>query len=175
MQASSSSTLCHSVNHSLAWSWLWGVQADDLCDVAAFARQQHTAAGRPAVPWFIGGFSLGGLTAVHAVLRPEQQGGLWRGLVLVSACMWVKMTLLTRVQRLVGPLLNYAMPKAQIVQRLDPLHELHPDPHEVRGAHGVGVLDAAAGCWLLAADGQLHSVQPLAGRTLAICTMPRCD
>jgi alpha-beta hydrolase superfamily lysophospholipase len=82
------------------------MQVDDMCDFADVARQQHSAAAAafitsstssnpstlagtaagtvPEVPWLLGGYSLGGLTAAHAVLRHQ---GQWSGLVLVSAAL----------------------------------------------------------------------------------------
>lgn len=105
------------------------LQVDDLCQFAAVARTHHASSGLPQVPWLLAGFSLGGLTAALAALRKPQA---WAGLVLVSACMWVRMTPLTRVQRLLGPLLNALIPTARIVQQLDPAADLNPDPEAVR-------------------------------------------
>uniref|UniRef100_A0A383VAU1 Serine aminopeptidase S33 domain-containing protein n=1 Tax=Tetradesmus obliquus TaxID=3088 RepID=A0A383VAU1_TETOB len=111
---------------ALIWSYTYLV--DDLCQFAAVARTHHANSGLPQVPWLLAGFSLGGLTAALAALRKPQA---WCGLVLVSACMWVRMTPLTRVQRLLGPLLNALIPTARIVQRLDPAADLNPDPEAV--------------------------------------------
>jgi predicted esterase len=72
------------------------LQVDDMCSFAEDARQRHAAATTnssssnasapantvPAVPWLLGGYSIGGLTAAHTALR---QQGQWLGLVLVSA------------------------------------------------------------------------------------------
>jgi alpha-beta hydrolase superfamily lysophospholipase len=104
------------------------LQVDDLCQLSALARTHHASSGHPPVPWFLAGFSLGGLTAALAALRKQQA---WQGIVLVSACMWVRMTLMTRLQRLIGPVLNYLVPEARIVQRLDPGKDLNPDPEAV--------------------------------------------
>jgi alpha-beta hydrolase superfamily lysophospholipase len=98
------------------------------------------------VPWLLAGFSLGGLTAAHAALRKQQA---WAGLVLVSACMWVRMTLLTQLQRALGPLLNVLIPTARIVQRLDPATDLNPDLEAVRSTNPMGLWLACmmAGKW----------------------------
>jgi alpha-beta hydrolase superfamily lysophospholipase len=92
------------------------------------AHTHHASSSAPPVPWFLGGFSLGGLTAALAALRKQQA---WQGIVFVSACMWVRMTLMTRLQRLIGPVLNYLVPTSRIVQRLDPGKDLNPDPEAV--------------------------------------------
>jgi pimeloyl-ACP methyl ester carboxylesterase len=121
------------------------LQVDDLCQFAAAARTHHASSGLPSVPWFLAGFSLGGLTAALAALRKQQA---WQGIVLVSACMWVRMTLLTRLQRMIGPVLNYLVPTSRIVQRLDPGKDLNPDPDAVSRCQPC--LTCAC-CWLCTA------------------------
>lgn len=69
------------------------LQVDDMCQFGSVARAAHADQGLPACPWFLAGFSLGGLTAAHVALREQEQ---WQGLVLVAGCMWVRMTLVTQ-------------------------------------------------------------------------------
>jgi pimeloyl-ACP methyl ester carboxylesterase len=51
---------------------------------ATQAAAAAAAASGSNVPWLLGGYSVGALTAVHAALR---QQGSWSGLVLVSAAL----------------------------------------------------------------------------------------
>lgn len=85
----------------------FGDLVDDACDVAAFCQRTHgggssnsssgdTGAGDArSLPstWFVGGYSLGGLVAAHAVMR---QPTSWAGLLLVAAALGVKMGPLNR-------------------------------------------------------------------------------
>eukprot|EP00878_Enallax_costatus_P017507 GHUV01018390.1.p1 GENE.GHUV01018390.1~~GHUV01018390.1.p1 ORF type:complete len:225 (+),score=74.40 GHUV01018390.1:834-1508(+) len=107
------------------------LQVDDMFEFGSVARAAHSDQGLPMCAWFLAGFSLGGLTAAHVALREQEQ---WQGLVLVGGCMWVRMTIITQLQRMVGPLLNYLAPTAKIVQRLHPARDLfsytHPDEVE---------------------------------------------
>ncbi|WIA16147.1 hypothetical protein OEZ85_012863 [Tetradesmus obliquus] len=127
----------------------WRHMVDDACDFAEHARQRHaaatttttttssssssnrshtctsSAAAAADVLWYLGGYSVGGLTAAHAVLR---QQGQWAGLLLVSAALGLHTHgLLARVQAALGGLLNAALPRRKLVKGLV-TQQLNPDP-----------------------------------------------
>eukprot|EP00878_Enallax_costatus_P017897 GHUV01018810.1.p1 GENE.GHUV01018810.1~~GHUV01018810.1.p1 ORF type:complete len:244 (+),score=20.33 GHUV01018810.1:490-1221(+) len=121
-----------------AWVQDWQHMVDDLCGLAQFAHKRHTASNLPASDnWFLGGYSIGGLIAVHAALRSHcqpHQDILWKGVVLISAALGFRhQGLSTRVQGAIAPLLNAAVPKRKIVKGIKTAH-LNPDPSWVSAA-----------------------------------------
>jgi acylglycerol lipase len=92
----------------------------------------------PPLPRVLGGHSLGGLVAAHAVLRlagdnqvatPQSTGVA--GLVLHSAALDVVWTPVLRALAAVGAVLAVLVPRARIVPAVKP-EAMHPDPQVVR-------------------------------------------
>jgi acylglycerol lipase len=93
----------------------------------------------PPLPRVLGGHSLGGLVAAHAVLRlagpagtaatPQSTGVA--GLVLHSAALDVVWTPVLRALAGVGALLSALLPRARLVPAVKP-EDMHPDPAVVR-------------------------------------------
>ncbi|GBG00224.1 alpha beta-hydrolase [Raphidocelis subcapitata] len=102
-----------------------GHLVDDFADYAAFAAKRHPELeGRP---WFAGGYSIGGLTAALAVLRWQEE---WAGLALYAPAIGAVMTVLTRIQKFLGPCLDAAVPNLAICQPVV-AEALNPDPAAV--------------------------------------------
>ena len=76
--------------------------------------------------------------APRAALRHQDR---WAGIVLHSAALDVVWTLTLRMQSVVGNLLSFAVPHAQLVPAVNPA-DLHPDPKVVRSQGGRGGGDA---------------------------------
>ncbi|KAI8469469.1 MAG: Alpha/Beta hydrolase protein [Monoraphidium minutum] len=93
---------------------------DDLYGFVAAVEQRR---GTRLEPCVLGGQSMGGLVAAHAVLRHQER---WAGLVLHSAAMGVVWTPVLRAQAAVGGLLAALLPYAQLVPAVRP-EDLHPD------------------------------------------------
>uniref|UniRef100_A0A7S0WRQ0 Serine aminopeptidase S33 domain-containing protein n=1 Tax=Chlamydomonas leiostraca TaxID=1034604 RepID=A0A7S0WRQ0_9CHLO len=95
--------------------WNFNDLIDDVYDVVGQYRQLQPATA--SLPTFIGGHSMGGLVAAHAVLR---QPGQWAGLVLHSAALDVEWTPVLRAQAPVSGLLSRVIPRARIVPAVRP-------------------------------------------------------
>lgn len=102
--------------------------------------QQPSSSPPSPLPRVLGGHSLGGLVAAHAVLRlaqgspgnvatPESTGVA--GLVLHSAALDVVWTPVLRALAAVGAVLSMLLPRARIVPAVKP-EAMHPDPEIVR-------------------------------------------
>lgn len=98
---------------------------DDMADFAAHCGSKHAALEK--LPWFAGGYSIGGLTAALAVMRWQEQ---WAGLVLFAPAVGVHMSFLTHVQKFLAPVLDLTVPHAKICQPVA-AKALNPDPEAV--------------------------------------------
>ena len=84
------------------------VQVDDLLAFSKHVRLRY----QPGLPVFVGGQSMGGLTALHAVLRDQS---VWDGVVLGTATIDVEWTwFLKCIQKLI----TYALPETCYVGTL---------------------------------------------------------
>ncbi|KAI8464609.1 MAG: Alpha/Beta hydrolase protein [Monoraphidium minutum] len=98
---------------------------DDMADFAAYVDREHKSLD--PLPWFAGGYSMGGVVAALTVMRWQEQ---WAGLVLFAPALGVHLSPWMRLQKFIGPCLDCAAPGARVSQPVEPA-DLNPDPEAI--------------------------------------------
>eukprot|EP00884_Botryococcus_braunii_P004277 jgi/Botrbrau1/13850/Bobra.0056s0086.2 len=89
--------------------WRFTDVVDDLQNFAAAIRERYS--GR--YPMFIGGHSMGALTAIYTALRDQS---VWSGVVVCSGALDVEWNLGRRILAFLGSIISGAFPRLRVVQ-----------------------------------------------------------